>query len=84
MPDRQSAHFCALGERPLTGQNELAVAFHDHHPVTALHTLVVPRRHAATYFDLHESERRAINLLLDQARGGFSVPTKQSRASTWA
>jgi diadenosine tetraphosphate (Ap4A) HIT family hydrolase len=28
----------------------------------------VPRRHATTYFDLHDPERRAVNLLLDQVR----------------
>jgi len=29
----------------------------------------MPRRHAATFFDLFEPERRAINQLLDQLRG---------------
>jgi ATP adenylyltransferase len=50
------------GVRVLTANGD------DAYPVTPLHTLVVPRRHAATYFDLHEPERRAINLLLDQVR----------------
>jgi ATP adenylyltransferase len=36
--------------------------------VTARHALVVSRRHAPTYFDLHDPERRAINVLLDQVR----------------
>jgi ATP adenylyltransferase len=36
--------------------------------VTPLHALVVPRRHAKTFFDLYEPERRAINLLLDEMR----------------
>jgi diadenosine tetraphosphate (Ap4A) HIT family hydrolase len=40
----------------------------DNYPVTPLHTLIVPRRHSSTYFDLSDPERRAINLLLDQAR----------------
>jgi diadenosine tetraphosphate (Ap4A) HIT family hydrolase len=34
--------------------------------VTPLHTLVLPRRHTPTSFDLYEPERRPINLLLDQ------------------
>ena len=41
---------------------------HDNHPVTALHTLAMPKRHAATFFDLFEPERRAINQLLDELR----------------
>jgi len=36
--------------------------------VTQLHTLVIPKRHAATFFDLFEPERRAINQLLDAVR----------------
>jgi ATP adenylyltransferase len=36
--------------------------------VTALHTLVIPKRHAPTFFDLFEPERRAINQLLDKIR----------------
>jgi ATP adenylyltransferase len=44
------------------------VAGHDNYPVTELHTLVIPKRHAATFFDLYEPERRAINQLLDEVR----------------
>jgi diadenosine tetraphosphate (Ap4A) HIT family hydrolase len=49
-------------------ENDLAFAIRDGFPVTPLHTLIIPRRDAATYFDLYEPERRAINLLLDQVR----------------
>src|SRR3712207_6795964 len=49
-------------------ENDLAFAIRDGYPVTHLHPLVIPRRHAATFFDLYEPERRAINLLLDQVR----------------
>ena len=59
---------CNPGHRPIIAQNELASALNDAHPVTPLHALIIPRRHAATYFDLHEPERRAINLILDQVR----------------
>ena len=48
--------------------NALAVAVRDRYPVTPLHSLLIPRRHAATFFDLFEPERRAINLLLDTLR----------------
>jgi diadenosine tetraphosphate (Ap4A) HIT family hydrolase len=36
--------------------------------VTPLHTLLIPRRHALTYFDLFEPERRAVSIMLDQLR----------------
>ncbi len=60
--------FCHHEVRPKVAENDLAFAIRDGHPVTPLHTLIIPRRHAATFFDLYEPERRAINLLLDQAR----------------
>ena len=45
-------------------ENELAVAFRDGFPVTPLHTLVIPKRHVADYFDLYQPELNAINQLL--------------------
>jgi ATP adenylyltransferase len=36
--------------------------------VTPLHALIVPRRHAATYFALHDPERRAHQPGLDEMR----------------
>jgi len=60
--------FCDPGDRGIIDHNELAFALYDGHPVTPLHALVVPRRHAPTYFDLHDPERRAINAILDRVR----------------
>ena len=59
--------FCNL-DRELIAENELAYAFRDKFPVTDLHTLVVPKRHVADYFDLHQPELNAINLLLSEIR----------------
>jgi hypothetical protein len=44
------------------------VAIHDAYPVVPLHALVLPRRHADTWFDRFEPERRAIGLVLDRVR----------------
>jgi ATP adenylyltransferase len=60
--------FCELPEDRVVASNALAVAIRDNYPVTQLHTLVIPRRHAATFFDLFEPERRAINQLLVSLR----------------
>jgi hypothetical protein len=65
---QEGCPFCALPPERLVSQNSLAVAFYDRFPVTPLHTLVIPRRHAITWFDLYEPERRSIGLLLDTAR----------------
>jgi diadenosine tetraphosphate (Ap4A) HIT family hydrolase len=58
--------FCDLPANRVVAQNDLAVAIYDRFPVTDLHSLVIPKRHAATFLDLYEPERRAINLLLDE------------------
>jgi ATP adenylyltransferase len=68
--------FCDPGDRELVAHNELAFAMRDTYPVTTLHTLVVSRRHVETYFDLHDPERRAINMLLDQIRRDTSAADK--------
>jgi len=60
--------FCGVEDGRVVGENRLAVAIRDAYPVTQLHTLVVSRRHAATWFDLSVPEQRAIGLLLDTAR----------------
>lgn len=65
---RSDRIFCTLQADRLIASNALAFAIRDSYPVTQLHTLVIPRRHAATFFDLFEPERRAINQLLDGLR----------------
>jgi ATP adenylyltransferase len=62
---------CVFSELPaerVIASNPLAFAVRDSLPVTELHTVVMPRRHAATFFDLFEPERRAINQLLAALR----------------
>ena len=61
--------FCELPADRIIASNVLALAIRDKFPVTPLHSLVMPRRHAPTFFDLFEPERRAINQLLDRLRG---------------
>jgi diadenosine tetraphosphate (Ap4A) HIT family hydrolase len=75
--------FCNLPTERVIASNVLALAIRDNHPVTPLHTLVIPKRHAGTFFELFEPERRAVNQLLDALRaeitkkdvsvGGFNV-----------
>jgi ATP adenylyltransferase len=60
--------FCEIADERVIAFNALAFAIRDKYPVTELHTLVIPKRHAATFFDLFEPERRAVNQLLAQLR----------------
>jgi ATP adenylyltransferase len=53
-------------------RNELAFALRDTTPVSDLHMLVLPYRHAPTYFDLTPEELAAANDLLNQLRAQIS------------
>ncbi len=59
--------FCNVGERSLSFENTLAYAVMDSHPVSKGHTLVVPKRHVKTYFELGTPEVRACHDLLMRA-----------------
>ena len=50
------------------GSNALAYAIRDGNPVTPLHTLIIPRRHVESFFELHSGERNAIFALLDEMK----------------
>jgi ATP adenylyltransferase len=60
--------FCEIPDEHVLTFNVLAVATRDKYPLTELHTLIAPKRHVATFFDLFEPERRAINHLLIELR----------------
>jgi diadenosine tetraphosphate (Ap4A) HIT family hydrolase len=67
--DRQSdCLFCEIPKDRIILENELAYAIRDGFPVTPLHTLVIPKRHVETFFDLYQPERNAIFQLVDQLK----------------
>ena len=76
--------FCNLPEAvERIENNELAVAFYDKYPVSRYHTLIIPKRHVADYFDLTAEEIAAMHALLlrqktrlqalDPAITGFNI-----------
>jgi diadenosine tetraphosphate (Ap4A) HIT family hydrolase len=50
-------------------ENNLAYAVRDAFPVNPLHSLVIPRRHVADFFELTGAETNAILALLRQTQG---------------
>ena len=61
--------FCALrNSNRIVLRNDLAFAVRDATPVSVLHSLVLPFRHAPTYFDLTVNEIAAANDLLWRLR----------------
>ena len=72
--DGDNCPFCTLYTERVLEFNEYAHAFCDRYPVTELHTLVTPKRHVATYFDLSEEERKGMHALLESQRANFDNP----------
>jgi len=58
--------FCT--PRDVTEQNELAYSTRDSYPVSPGHTLVIPFRHCASYFDLASEEVAACMELVAQEK----------------
>lgn len=60
--------FCEMSSGRIIAKNALAYAIRDSYPVTEMHTLIIPRRHVVSYFDLGRPEINACNELLESVR----------------
>ncbi len=60
--------FLEIPESRWVASNPLAFAIRDQFPVTDGHTLLIPRRHVATWFDARRDEQLALLELLDQLK----------------
>ncbi|WP_199533423.1 HIT family protein [Rhodovulum sp. 12E13] len=60
--------FCDVDESRVIAENELSYAIRDGFPVTPMHTLIIPKRHVADYFDLYQPELNAMHALLAEQR----------------
>ena len=60
--------FCEIPGDAIASESELAYAIRDAFPVTPLHTLVIPRRHVHSYFELEPAELEACNRLLESEK----------------
>jgi ATP adenylyltransferase len=66
-----SCLFCDIQSKDrvrIISENALAFAVSDGFPVTEGHTLLIPKRHAADYFELSQAEINAINQLMGQQK----------------
>lgn len=63
-----SCLFCNIESERVISENDLAYAIRDGFPVTHLHTLIIPKRHAINYFDMTEEEILATNELIRQMK----------------
>ena len=57
--------FCSLPPERVLVSNALAFVIRDGYPVSPGHTLIIPRRHVGSFFEISEEERAAMLALLD-------------------
>ena len=51
-----SCFFCNIADELMIAEDELCLAMRDGFPVSEGHTLIIPKRHVANYFDLTDEE----------------------------
>jgi diadenosine tetraphosphate (Ap4A) HIT family hydrolase len=52
----------------IIAENDLVYVIRDGYPVTEFHTLIIPKRHEADYFNLTSQEVDAINKMLQEQK----------------
>ena len=65
--------FCTLDAERIVLANELAAVIRDAFPVSPGHTLIIPKRHVGSFFDVTGDERKAMLALLDSAKLGLDA-----------
>jgi diadenosine tetraphosphate (Ap4A) HIT family hydrolase len=60
--------FCSLPAERVIQEREFAVAIRDGFPISPGHTLIIPKRHVASFFEITDAERTDLMTLLAAAR----------------
>ena len=64
----QHCPFCQLPAERIAASSTLGLVVRDAYPVSLGHTLIIPRRHVGSFFELTTEERNALFSLLDEAK----------------
>ena len=60
--------FCVLASNRVVHESELALCLRDAFPVSPGHTLIIPKRHVASFFEVTDAERADLMSLVAVAR----------------
>ena len=83
--------FCKIIKEEIQFENQLAYSSIDSYPVSEFHSLIVPKRHIETYFELNYEEIQACNELIlktqekilkqDPSVKGFNIGTNAGKVA---
>ena len=68
MATQDQCIFCNLNSERIIAENELCLAIRDGFPVSEGHTLIIPKRHVADYFDLIPNEIAAMQTMMKEIK----------------
>lgn len=72
MSNNSQCPFCdiakALSHSRILLQNNDAFVIRDGYPVTAGHSLIIPKRHVGSFFEASDSEKQSLLTLLERAK----------------
>jgi len=60
--------FCTLPHDRIFDSNKMGFVIRDGFPISPGHTLIIPKRHVDSFFEISQEERDALLDLLDQAK----------------
>ena len=60
--------FCTLPPERIIDSNDLALVIRDGYPISPGHTLVIPKRHIGSWFEINPEEQSAMLDLLGRAK----------------
>lgn len=90
LEENAACAFCSLPAERILHATDLGVVVRDAYPVSAGHTLIIPKRHVASFFETTASEKSALFHLLEWARedlvsshkpDGFNIGVNDGRAA---
>jgi len=83
--------FCKIRTEEVQFENQLAYSSIDSYPVSELHSLIIPKRHVETYFELTNEEIQSCNELIlktkekileqDSSVKGFNIGINSGKVS---
>jgi len=82
--------FCSLPDDRIISESDLVLTIWDAFPVSPGHTLIIPRRHVASVFDLNIMEKAAILGAIEEAKkeldkefspAGYNIGVNDGRAA---
>jgi diadenosine tetraphosphate (Ap4A) HIT family hydrolase len=68
--------FCTLPPERIIDSNDLALVIRDGYPVSPGHTLVIPKRHIGSWFEITQAEQQALLDLLAKAKAVLETEFK--------